>query len=64
MNMTRLIALALLAPAFAGAQQSPHPSPPATPSAMPLKVPAVRSFSLPNGIQVRLVEQHELGLDR
>lgn len=54
--------LLLLAPSLAAAQQSPNPSAPGVATAPALRVPAVRSFALPNGIQVRLVEQNELPL--
>ena len=62
MRPSDLAVLILLAPAIAIAQKSPNPSPPETPAALPLRVPAVRSFALPNGIQVKLVEQNELPL--
>jgi predicted Zn-dependent peptidase len=58
----RLLSLALLAPGALAAQQSPHPQAPGMPAATPLSVPPVRALALPNGIQVRIVEQHELPL--
>jgi predicted Zn-dependent peptidase len=58
----RLPALLLLVPAGLAAQASKHTQPPTLAAPAALTVPAVKSFSLPNGIQVRLVEQHELPL--
>ncbi|MGH9204444.1 MAG: hypothetical protein ACRD2A_24720, partial [Vicinamibacterales bacterium] len=59
----KLLALLVAAPAALSAQKpSTHTTAPVTPGAAPLTVPAVRSVSLPNGIQVRIVEQHELPL--
>lgn len=58
----RLAALLPAAPAVATAQASQHPSPPPLPAPAPLTVPAVRSAALPNGIRLRVVEQHELPL--
>jgi zinc protease len=62
MKTTVLTPLLLLAPAVLAAQQSPNPNAPPAPVAPSLRVPAVRSFALPNGIQVRFVEQNELPL--
>jgi zinc protease len=62
MNRFTLAALALVAPSLVAAQKSPNPTPPTIPTAPALRVPAVRSFALPNGIQVRFVEQNELPL--
>lgn len=54
--------LLLVVPAGLAAQASKHTQPPTLAAPAALAVPAVRSFVLPNGIQVRLVEQHELPL--
>jgi len=51
-----------LAPATLGAQASQYTRPPALPVAAALSVPTVRSSALPNGVQLRVVEQHELPL--
>lgn len=45
-----------------GAQTTAHPNPPALARPATLNVPAVRSMALDNGVQVRVVEQHELPL--
>lgn len=58
---TRVIA-ALFVPAALAAQGSSHTKPPAVPPPRALSVPAVKSSSLPNGIQLRVVEQRELPL--
>lgn len=55
----RLFSLLILAPATLAAQAATQPKPG---SAATLTVPAVRSAALPNGIQVRVVEQRELPL--
>ena len=62
MKTSRIAALLLLAPSIAAAQKSPNPAVPGVTAAPALRVPAVRSFALPNGIQVRFVEQNELPL--
>lgn len=49
----------LLAPAALAAQATPQPS---LPPAAPLAIPPVHSSVMPNGIQLRVVEQHELPL--
>lgn len=54
-------ALATGAPVV-GAQTTAHPNPPPLARPATIKVPAVRSFALDNGVQVRVVEQHELPL--
>jgi predicted Zn-dependent peptidase len=55
--------LALLVPVALTAQgTSPYASPPAVPPAPVLAVPAVRTGTLPNGVLLRVVEQHELPL--
>jgi zinc protease len=60
---TRTIAAALVLPAALAAQgKSPYTRPPATPPNPSLSVPAVKSSRLPNGIQLHVVEQHELPL--
>lgn len=57
------IAAALMMPAAMTAQdKSAYTQPPAVPAPPPLSVPAVRSSTMPNGIQVRVVEQRELPL--
>ena len=48
-----------LAPAALLAQATPRPS---LPPAAPLSIPSVHASVTPNGIQVRVVEQHELPL--
>jgi predicted Zn-dependent peptidase len=53
------IMLVFLAPAALVAQASPQPT---LPPAAPFGVPAVHSGVTPNGIQLRVVEQHELPL--
>jgi predicted Zn-dependent peptidase len=59
----KLLALFVVTPAaLAGQQPSANPQAPAMSAAAPLTVPAVRSIALPNGVQVRIVEQHELPL--
>lgn len=61
--MRTIACLALAAPIVAAAQQpSAYPDPPTLPAAAPLTVPTVRSAALPNGVQLRVVEQHELPL--
>lgn len=55
----RLFSLLVLAPAALAAQATPQPS--LSPAA-PLGIPAVHSSATPNGIQLRVVEQHELPL--
>jgi predicted Zn-dependent peptidase len=62
MRIPKFFALVLTAPSIGAAQQSPNPAAPMVAAAPALRVPAVRSFALPNGIQVRLVEQNELPL--
>jgi zinc protease len=63
MPLLRLSVLALLTPAALLAQvKSTHTSPPKVPSNPVLTVPAVRASALPNGVQVRVVEHHELPL--
>ena len=44
------------------AQTSAYTKPPALPAAIDLRVPAVKTASLPNGVGLRVVEQHELPL--
>ena len=51
-----------LAPATLAAQASQYTRPPVLPVAAALTVPTVRSSTLPNGVQLRVVEQHELPL--
>ena len=51
--------LVFLAPAALAAQASPQPT---LPPAAPLGIPAVHSGVTPNGIQLHVVEQHELPL--
>src|SRR5690606_33269956 len=61
---TRIVAalsLVAVAPAL-GAQATAHPNPPVLAPPAALDVPAVRSFALDNGVQVRVVEQRELPL--
>ena len=55
----RLFSLLILAPATLAAQATTQPKPG---SAATLTIPTVRSAALPNGIQVRIVEQRELPL--
>ena len=53
----------LFAPAVLAAQgTSSYTKPPAVPAPPALSVPAVKSSTLPNGIQLRVVEQRELPL--
>ena len=54
--------VALAAPRVLVAQTSAFPEPPAMRPAATLTVPRVRSAALPNGVQLRIVEQHELPL--
>lgn len=54
--------LAAVVPAVAGAQAASVTQAPPLPPPPPLTVPAVRTGALPNGIQLRIVEQHELPL--
>lgn len=62
-HFMKFLVLLVAAPAALAAQKpSTHTTAPVMPRAAPLTVPAVRSLSLPNGIQVRIVEQHELPL--
>src|SRR5687767_9301469 len=62
-SLSRYFVVALLLPGALGAQdKSAHTSPPVVPRNPNLAVPAVRSSALPNGIQVRVVEHHELPL--
>lgn len=60
----RIASLCLVFPLVAGAQERPSafPTPPALPAPAPLTVPAVKSSALPNGVQLRVVEQRELPL--
>lgn len=63
MMMRSLSLSTMLLPATLAAQSaSPYTKPPALPSTPALSVPAVRTSALPNGIQLRVVEQHELPL--
>ena len=48
--------------ALTAQEKSTHTAPPPVPPSPTLSVPAVRSSTLPNGVQVRVVEQHELPL--
>jgi len=56
------VLLLALAPATLAAQASQYTRPPVLPVAAALTVPTVRSSALPNGVQLRVVEQHELPL--
>ena len=61
--VTRTIAAALVVPALLPAQgKSPYTRPPATPPNPTLSVPKAKSSRLPNGVQLHVVEQHELPL--
>ena len=61
--MTRTLAATLFLPAALAAQaKSSYPKPPAVPANPTLAVPTIRSGKLPNGIELRVVEQHELPL--
>jgi zinc protease len=63
MTMLRLLMLAGCLPSLVAAQApSVHTSAPAVAPAPALKVPAVRSSTLPNGIALRVVEHRELPL--
>jgi zinc protease len=64
MNARLLSGVAILVGAAAGAraQQSAYPKPPSLTSPARLVVPSARSSSMPNGVTVRVVEQHELPL--
>ena len=60
---TKLLVAALLAPAALSAQgKSSYTQPPPIPQPPALAVPAVRASTMPNGIQLRVVEQRELPL--
>lgn len=61
-RVIRLAFCTLVAPLAVPAQTSAFPEPPATKPAATLAVPSVRSAALPNGAQLRVVEQHELPL--
>ncbi len=54
--------LLLLAPATLAGQASVYTSAPALPAPARLSVPTVHSGAMPNGVQLRIVEQHELPL--
>ena len=58
----KALPILLLAPATLLAQKSSYTKPPALPVAAALSVPAVKSASLPNGVKLHVVEQHELPL--
>lgn len=60
----QIVMLALAVPAAAAAQEptSAFPKPPSLPDPAPLVVPSVKASSLPNGVQLRIVEQRELPL--
>lgn len=58
----RTLLLALLAPSALLAQKSTYTKPPELPVAASLSVPAVKSGTLPNGVKLNIVEQHELPL--
>lgn len=63
MNLSLPLFTLLLPPLTVAAQgTSPYTKPPALPATPALAVPAVRSGMLPNGVQLRVVEQHELPL--
>jgi predicted Zn-dependent peptidase len=63
MTPRKVLALLFLAPALLGAQaKSVYTSPPTVARNPNLSVPAVRSSALPNGVQLRIVEHHELPL--
>src|SRR6185503_13348106 len=60
---TMTIAAALLVPAALTAQgKSTYTKPPTVAAPPALSVPAVKSSTMPNGIQLRVVEQRELPL--
>ena len=59
----RLAALLLLAPALAVAQQAPNRTrPPTLAAPTPLKLPSIEKRELKNGLDVWLVEVHEVPL--
>ena len=58
----RTLFLALLAPTTLLAQKSTYTTPPTLPVAASLVVPTVNSGTLPNGVKLNVVEQHELPL--
>jgi len=74
--MTRLIAIALLMAAAAAAQTAPTPKARSAaafipaykelkyPALKPIKIPDVATFTLPNGIRLYLLENHELPVVR
>ena len=73
--MKRVIAIALLVAAAASAQPSPTPKAHTAaaiptykelkyPALKPIKIPDVATFTLPNGIKLYLLENHELPLVR
>lgn len=62
-SATALPALLLVAQSSLLAQgPSQYTQPPVTPPTPPLAVPAARTVSMPNGVRVHVVEQHELPL--
>lgn len=63
MKASRLAALLLLAPALAAAQQAPNRArPPALAAPTALKLPSIEKHELKNGLDVWLVEVHEVPL--
>jgi zinc protease len=63
MSGLRLAALLLLAPALAAAQQAPNRTrPPTLAAPVPLKLPSIEKLKLKNGLDVWLVEAHEVPL--
>ena len=61
-HIMKALPMLLLAPATLLAQKSSYTKPPGLPVAAALSVPAVKSASLPNGVKLHVVEQHELPL--
>jgi predicted Zn-dependent peptidase len=60
--MSRFLFVLMFPGALAAQGKSTYTAPPPVPRNPTLSVPAVRSSSLPNGVQVRVVEHHELPL--
>jgi zinc protease len=62
MNARKMFLGLLLLPAALGAQGFDRSEPPELPPPAELKLPAVRTATLPNGVTLRVVEMHEVPL--